>query len=78
MSININIHQMNTSSKYVKKEDLEEIKDVLNDLDSIREAANNYKGTVNSVKINDTVKTPTDGVVDLGSVTTVNNNTLCF
>lgn len=76
MSININIHQMNTSSKYVKKEDLEEIKDVLNDLDSIREAANNYKGTVSGVKIGDTIITPTDGVINLESTASVEDHTL--
>lgn len=76
MSININIHQMNTSSKYVKKEDLEEIKDVLNDLDSIRETANNYKGTVSGVKIGDTIITPTDGVINLESTASVEDHTL--
>ena len=49
---------------------IEAKQDIISDIDTIRNNAANYKGTVTGVKINGTTKNPSNGVVDLGTVIT--------
>ena len=44
--------------------------DIISDIDTIRNNAANYKGTVTSVTVNGSSKTPSSGVVDIGNVAT--------
>ena len=52
------------------KDELAQKQDIISDIDTIRNNAANYKGTVTGVKINGTTKNPSNGVVDLGTVIT--------
>ena len=52
------------------KNELARKQDIISDIDTIRNNAANYKGTVTGVKINGTTKNPSNGVVDLGTVIT--------
>ena len=52
------------------KDELAQKQDIISDIDTIRNNAANYKGTVTSVKINGSNKNPSNGVVDLGTVIT--------
>ena len=52
------------------KNELAQKQDIISDIDTIRNNAANYKGTVTGVKINGTTKNPSNGVVDLGTVIT--------
>ena len=52
------------------KDELAQKQDIISDIDTIRNNAANYKGTVTGVKINGTTKNPSNGVVDIGNVAT--------
>lgn len=52
------------------KNELAQKQDIISDIDTIRNNAANYKGTVTGVKINGTTKNPSNGVVDIGTVIT--------
>ena len=52
------------------KTKLAQKQDIISDIDTIRNNAANYKGTVTSVKVNGSSKTPSSGVVDIGNVAT--------
>ena len=54
------------TSNFATKDQLAQKQDVISDIDTIRDNANNYKGTVTTVRINNVDKTPSSGVVDLG------------
>ena len=56
------------TSNLATKDELAQKQDVISDIDTIRNNAANYKGTVTSVKIDGVSKTPSSGVVDLGYV----------
>lgn len=56
------------TSNFATKTELAAKQDVISDIDTIRNNAANYKGTVTSVKINGQSKSPSSGVVDLGYV----------
>ena len=56
------------TSNFATKDELATKQDVISDIDTIRNNAANYKGTVTSVKIDGVSKTPSSGVVDLGYV----------
>ena len=49
---------------------IEAKQDIISDIDTIRNNAANYKGTVTSVIVNGSSKTPSSGVVDIGNVAT--------
>ena len=57
-------------SELATKNELAQKQDIISDIDTIRNNAANYKGTVTGVKINGTTKNPSNGVVDLGTVLT--------
>ncbi len=57
-------------SELATKDELAQKQDIISDIDTIRNNAANYKGTVTGVKINGTTKNPSNGVVDLGTVIT--------
>ena len=57
-------------SELATKNELAQKQDIISDIDTIRNNAANYKGTVTSVKINGSNKNPSNGVVDLGTVIT--------
>ena len=57
-------------SELATKGELAQKQDIISDIDTIRNNAANYKGTVTGVKINGTTKNPSNGVVDLGTVIT--------
>lgn len=52
------------------KDELAQKQDIISDINTIRTNAANYKGTVTGVKINGTIKNPSSGIVDLGTVIT--------
>ena len=56
------------TSNLATKDELAQKQDVISDIDTIRNNASNYKGTVTSVKINGVSKSPSSGVVDLGYI----------
>ena len=56
------------TSNLATKDELAQKQDVISDIDTIRNNAANYKGTVTSVKIDNVSKTPSSGVVDLGYI----------
>lgn len=56
------------TSNLVTKNELAQKQDIISDIDTIRTNAANYKGTVTSVKIDNSSKTPSSGVVDLGYI----------
>lgn len=56
------------TSNLATKEELAQKQDVISDIDTIRNNAANYKGTVTSIKIDNVSKTPSSGVVNLGYV----------
>ena len=62
------------TSNLATKNELAQKQDIISDIDTIRNNAANYKGTVTSVKINGTNKNPSNGVVDLGTVITSHQN----
>ena len=62
------------TSNLATKDELAQKQDIISDIDTIRNNAANYKGTVTSVKINGTNKNPLNGVVDLGTVITSHQN----
>ena len=62
------------TSNLATKDELAQKQDIISDIDTIRNNAANYKGTVTSVKINGTNKNPSNGVVDLGMVITSHQN----
>ena len=62
------------TSNLATKDELAQKQDIISDIDTIRNNAANYKGTVTSVKINGTNKNPSNGVVDLGTVITSHQN----
>lgn len=55
-------------SNYVTKEELATKQDVISDIGTIRANAANYKGTVNTIKIDNVTKTGASGIVDLGYI----------
>lgn len=57
-------------SELATKDELAQKQDIISDIDTIRNNAANYKGTVTGVKINGTTKNPSIGIVDLGTVIT--------
>ena len=57
-------------SELATKNELAQKQDIISDIDTIRDNAANYKGTVTGVKINGSSKTPSSGVVDIGNVAT--------
>jgi hypothetical protein len=58
------------TSNFATKTELAQKQDVISDIDTIRTNAANYKGTVTSVTVNGSSKTPSSGVVNIGSVAT--------
>lgn len=58
------------TSNFATKAELTQKQDVISDIDTIRANAANYKGTVTSVTINGSSKTPSSGVVNIGNVAT--------
>lgn len=56
------------TSNLATKTELAQKQDIISDIDTIRDNAANYKGTVTSVKINGQSKSPFNGVVDLGYI----------
>ena len=55
------------TSNFATKEDLAQKQDIISDINTIRTNANNYKGTVTSIKLNGASKTPdSNGMIDLG------------
>ena len=57
-------------SNLATKDELAQKQDIISDIDIIRNNAANYKGTVTSVTVNGSSKTPSSGVVDIGNVAT--------
>ena len=57
-------------SNYATKAELAQKQDIISDIDTIRDNAANYKGTVTGVKINGSTKSPSSGTVDIGNVAT--------
>ena len=57
-------------SELATKNELAQKQDIISDIDTIRNNAANYKGTVTGVKINGSSKTPSSGVVNIGNVST--------
>ena len=58
------------TSNLATKDELAQKQDVISDIDTIRSNAANYKGTVTSVQVNGSSKTPSSGVVNIGNVAT--------
>ena len=58
------------TSNLATKDELAQKQDIIPDIDTIRNNAANYKGTVTGVKINGSSKTPSSGIVDIGNVAT--------
>ena len=58
------------TSNLATKDELAQKQDIIPDIDTIRTNAANYKGTVTSVTVNGSSKTPSSGVVDIGNVAT--------
>ena len=58
------------TSNLATKDELAQKQDIISDIDIIRNNAANYKGTVTSVTVNGSSKTPSSGVVDIGNVAT--------
>ena len=58
------------TSNLATKDELAQKQDIISDIDTIRNNAANYKGTVTSVTVNGSSKTPSSGVVDIGNVAT--------
>lgn len=58
------------TSNLATKTELAQKQDIISDIDTIRTNAANYKGTVTSIKINGQSKSPSSGIVDLGTVIT--------
>ena len=58
------------TSNLATKDELAQKQDIISDIDTIRNNAANYKGTVTGVKINGSSKTPSSGVVNIGNVAT--------
>lgn len=56
------------TSNLATKTELAQKQDIISDIDTIRDNAANYKGTVTSVKIDNVSKTPSSGAVDLGYI----------
>lgn len=56
------------TSNFATKNELAQKQDIISDINTIRDNAANYKGTVTSVKIDNVSKTPSSGVVDLGYI----------
>jgi hypothetical protein len=56
------------TSNLATKTELAQKQDIISDIDTIRTNAANYKGTVNSVKVDNVSKTQSGGVVDLGYI----------
>ena len=56
------------TSNFATKDELAQKQDVISDIDTIRSNADNYKGTVTGVKIDNVSKTPSSGIVNLGYV----------
>ena len=57
-------------SELATKDELAQKQDIISDIDTIRNNGANYKGTVTSVKVNGSSKTPSSGVVNIGNVAT--------
>ena len=57
-------------SELATKNELAQKQDIISDIDTIRNDAANYKGTVTSVTVNGSSKTPSSGIVDIGNVAT--------
>lgn len=57
-------------SNYATKDDLAAKQDVISDIDTIRNNAANYQGTVTGVKVNGSTKSPSSGTVDIGNLAT--------
>ena len=57
-------------SELATKNELAQKQDIISDIDTIRNNAANYKGTVTSVTVNGSSKTPSSGVVNIGNVAT--------
>ena len=62
------------TSNLATKDELAQKQDIISDIDTIRNNAANYKGTVTGVKINGTTKNPSNGVVDIGTVLTAHQD----
>lgn len=58
------------TSNLATKDELAKKQDNISDIDTIRNNAANYKGTVTGVKINGSTKSPSSGTVDIGNVAT--------
>lgn len=58
------------TTNYATKDELAQKQDIISDINTIRSNAANYQGTVTGVKINGTIKNPSSGIVDLGTVIT--------
>lgn len=58
------------TSNFATKTELAAKQDIISDIDTIRNNAANYKGTVTSVTVNGSSKTPSSGVVNIGNVAT--------
>ena len=58
------------TSNLATKNELDQKQDIISDIDTIRNNAANYKGTVTSVTVNGSSKTPSSGVVNIGNVAT--------
>ena len=56
------------TSNLATKTELAQKQDIISDINTIRDNAANYKGTVTSVKIDNVSKTPSSGAVDLGYI----------
>ena len=62
-------------SELATKNELAQKQDIISDIDTIRNNAANYKGTVTGVKINGTTQNPSNAVVDIGTVITSHQDT---
>ena len=58
------------TSNLATKDELAQKQDVISDIDTIRNNAANYKGTVTSITVNGSSKTPSSGVINIGNVAT--------
>ena len=58
------------TSNLATKDELAQKQDIISDIDTIRNNAANYKGTVTSITVNGSSKTPSSGVVNIGNVAT--------
>lgn len=56
------------TSNLATKDELAQKQDIISDINTIRNNAANYKGTVTSVKVDNVSKTQSSGVVDLGYI----------